>query len=111
MAKIREISKDMEQKKRRAGGRDGVETDESVSKADVQDFANGDTDIPRPDNAENINNEMEISSEFSFTSGYRSSELLSDQSSEELEEELEEEQDEEKRTVEVSLEQQNKRSI
>ena len=88
-AKIREISKDMEQKKRRAEGRDGVETDESMSRADVQDFANGDTDIPRADNAENINNEMEISSEFSLTSGYRSSELLSDQSSEELEEELE----------------------
>ena len=90
-AKIREISKNMEQKKRRAGGRDGVETDGSVSAADVQDFANGDRDIPRADNGENIN-EMEISSEFSFTSGYRSSELLSDQSSEELEEELEEEQ-------------------
>ena len=90
-AKIREISKNMEQKKRRAGGRDGVETDESGSKADGQDFANGDRDIPRADNGENMN-EMEISSEFSFTSGYRSSELLSDQSSEELEEELEEEQ-------------------
>ena len=90
-AKIREISKNMEQKKRRAGGRDGVETDGSVSAADVQDFANGDRDIPRADNGENIN-EMEISSEFSCTSGYRSSELLSDQSSEELEEELEEEQ-------------------
>ena len=91
-AKIREISRDMEQKKR---GRDGVETDESLSKVgDVQDFANGDTDIPPPDNTENVNNEMEISSEFSFTSGYRSSELLSDQSSEELEEELEEEQGE-----------------
>ena len=90
-AKIREISKNMEQKKRRAEGRDGVETDGSVSAADVQDFANGDRDIPGADNGENIN-EMEISSEFSFTSGYRSSELLSDQSSEELEEELEEEQ-------------------
>ena len=94
-AKIREISRDMEQKKRVAGGRDGVETDESRSKVgDVQDFANGDTDIPPSDNTENVNNEMEISSEFSFTSGYRSSELLSDQSSEELEEELEEEQGE-----------------
>ena len=81
----------MEQNKRRAEGRDGVETDESVSKAEVADFANGDRDIPRADNGENMN-EMEISSEFSFTSGYRSSELLSDQSSEELEEELEEEQ-------------------
>ena len=91
-AKIREISKNMEQKKRRAGGRDGVETDESGSKADGQDFANGDRDIPRPDNGGENMNEMEISSEFSFTSGYRSSELLSDQSSEELEEELEEEQ-------------------
>ena len=90
-AKIREISKNMEQKKRKAGGRDGVETDGSVSAADVQDFANGDRDIPRADNGENIN-EMEISSEFSLTSGYRSSELLSDQSSQELEEELEEEQ-------------------
>ena len=84
--KIREISRDMEQKKRRAEGRDGVGTDDSVSTAEVQDFANGDTDIPRTDNGENMN-EMEISSEFSFTSGYRSSEFLSDQSSEELEEE------------------------
>ena len=90
-AKIREISRNMEQEKRRAGGRDGGEIDGSLSKGDVQDFANGDTDIPRTDNTENMN-EMEISSEFSVTSGYRSSELLSDQSSEELEEELEEEQ-------------------
>ena len=133
-AKIREISKDMEQKKRRAEGRDGVETDESGSKVEVPDFANGDGDIPRTDNGENNGenmNEMEISSEFSFTSGYRSSELLSEQSSEELEEELEEEQgriivydnqiledvlddlhsNDEKRAVEVSLEQKNKRSI
>ena len=93
-AKIREISRNMEQEKRRAEGRDGGEIDGSMSKGDVQDFANGDTDIPPPDNTENVNNEMEISSEFSFTSGYRSSELLSDQSSEELEEELEEEQGE-----------------
>ena len=129
-AKIREISRDLEQKKRRAEGRDGVETDESVTKAGEQDFANGDRDIPRPDNGEQMN-EMEISSEFSFTSGYRSSEFLSDQSSEELEEDLGEEQGEiisydeeikedvlddvlsndEKRAVEVSLEQKHKRSI
>ena len=69
-----------------------METDESGSKADGQDLANGDRDIPRPDNGGENVNEMEISSEFSLTSGYRSSELLSDQSSEELEEELEDEQ-------------------
>lgn len=51
-----------------------------------QHFLNYENEIPR-DNTETTN-DMEISSEFSFTSGYRSSELLSDQSSEDLEEEL-----------------------
>ena len=84
--KIREISRNIESSKT---GEDSqsLEPGSNLSRDYCQNVLNGND--TRRDNKETAN-EMDISSEFSFTSSYRSSELLSeDVSSEDLEEEVE----------------------
>ena len=84
--KIREISRNIESS-RTGEDSQSLEPGSNLSRDYCQNVLNGND--TRRDNKDTPN-DMDISSEFSFTSGYRSSELLSeDVSSEDLEEEVE----------------------